>query len=439
MGARHPVWLVPLLALLAGAAVRGSPWSAAMPAWGLPALAAAALAVGWIGRKIPARLWLAGGLLLGLIAVYASNPTHRWSPGVGLLPVAHVSFLPGSAESGGSWEALGVATAIWAALVLATGLTERQVRGLQMAAALAGAAMAVAVLAQRLEPGAPRIREFTGIFVNENHFAVFSNLLLPPVLALATRARYRAVQAGRPSSPAGLYALVAVLMAAATVASGSRAGVAVMALLVAAHVGSCRQQIRAYPFAGIPTSAGLRLAGGGAIAVAVGFAVRAFRNEWQRLESIGQEWTYRFGIVKGALAAWREQPVWGTGPGTFAAVFPYHCSDLFANRSILHAHCEPVQFLAEFGVAGVLVVVVAVALALAVRNRPGTASGEIPAFADLERRAFGFGLLACGLHALIDFPLRVPVLALIAAAWAGVWIGTRPASVAAASAEGTRP
>ena len=436
MVARRPVLLASLLVLLAGAAACGGPWTVAANGWWLPALAAATLAIGLVARNMSARLWLAGGLLLGLFALYAVNPTYRWSPGVGLLPVAHLPFLPGSAEPGGTWEALGVAMAAWVAFSLALGLSGRQIRGLQLAAALAGAAMALAVLAQRLEPGAPRIREFTGIFVNENHFAVFSNLVLPVVLALASRARYRAVQAGRPSSPAGLFILVAVLLAAATVACGSRAGAAVMALVIAAHVGSCRRQIRAYPFAGIPASAFLRVAGGAAIAVAAGFAVRAFRSEWQRLETVGQEWTYRFGILKAALAAWRERPAWGTGPGTFAAVFPYYQSELFQNRAIVHAHCEPVQFLAEFGVAGALVVALAGALALAARNRSGAASGEIPAFADLERRAFGFGLLACGLHALVDFPLRVPLLALIAAAWAGVWIGTRSASAATAPAGG---
>lgn len=430
MAARRPVLLVPLLVLLAAAAVSHGPWAVHVPVWLLPALAAAALAVGASGRRLPARLWLAGGLGLGLIALYAVNPTHRWSAGMGLLPVVHVPYLPGSTEPGGSWEALGVAAATWAAYALAFGLSTRQVRGLQLAAALAGAAMALAVLAQRLEPGAPRIREFTGIFVNENHFAVFSNLLLPTVLALASRARYRAVQEGRPSSPAGLYTLVAALMAAATVACGSRAGVAVMALLVAAHVGSCRRQIRDYPFAGIPASKGRRWAGGAAIAVAAGFAVRAFQNEWQRLETVGQEWTFRFGLLQDALAAWRDRLAWGTGPGTFAAVFPYYRSEMFENRTILHVHCEPVQFLAEFGLAGGFLVALAIVLALSARNPSGAGPEEIPAFADLERRAFGFGLGALALHALIDFPLRIPVLALIAAAWAGVWAGTRPALLA---------
>ena len=53
-------------------------------------------------------------------------------------------------------------------------------------------------------------------------------------------------------------------------------------------------------------------------------------------------------------------------------------------------------------------------------------TSEIPPFADLERRAFGFGLIACGLHCLIDFPLRIPLIALLAATWAGVWVGTSP-------------
>ena len=38
------------------------------------------------------------------------------------------------------------------------------------------------------------------------------------------------------------------------------------------------------------------------------------------------------------------------------------------------------------------------------------------------------GLAALGLHSLIDFPLRMPLIAVLAAAWAGLWAGTRPAA-----------
>ena len=119
--------------------------------------------------------------------------------------------------------------------------------------------------------------------------------------------------------------------------------------------------------------------------------------------------------------------MWGIGPGTFPAAFPYYQSAAFEGRSILHAHCEPVQFLVEFGVAGALIVLAAVALALSARGpAPAGATSGIPPFADLERRAFGFGLLGLGLHCLIDCPLRIPLIALLAATWAGVWVGTSP-------------
>ena len=416
---------VPALLLLLFAAAAW-PWPLPRP-WAAGLLPGFAL-VGLIAvRRMPLRIWIGGVCILGLIALYALNPTHRWSQGVGLLPVAHLRWLPGSADPQGTGQTLGLAAATWVAFALAFQVPARQIRWLQGIALVAGVGMALAVLFQRLGPDPTRIREYTGIFVNENHFAVFSNLLLPVVLVMASRARFRAVQEGQPSSPAGLYLLAAFLMAAAVVICRSRAGVAVLALLVAAHVGLCRRTVRDYPFVGIPVSAWLRGLGWLSIAAAAGFAVHAFGREWQKLAAIGQEWAFRSGILKDALAAWREQPIWGTGPGSFTTVFPYYQSETFAGKTILHAHCEPVQFLMEYGMVGVLVAVAAAVLLFSARAAKSASSDEIPPFADLERRAFGFGLLACVLHSLIDFPLRIPLIALIAAVWAGLWTGTRPA------------
>lgn len=415
-----------LLLLLLGLAA----WNTGAPSvgslWAWTGLSLASLAGVWCSGRVPARIWGSGGLMLGLIALYAWNASHQWIDGRGLLPLEHVRGLPASAFPQGTWEAFRVVLAALAVFALAVRLSLRQVRRLQKTAVAAAVGMALVVLFQRLGPDPTRIREYTGIFVNENHFAVFSNLLFPVVLVLAARARFRAVQEGRPSSPAGLYLLAAVLMAAAVVLCRSRAGVAVMALLVAAHVGLCRRTIRDYPFVGLPFSAWAKGTGWVAIAAAAGFAARAFGREWRQLSAIGNEWAFRSGILKDALAAWRERPVWGTGPGTFTAVFPYYQSEMFAGKTILHAHCEPVQFLMEFGAAGMLAVGLAVALALFARAPNRADAGKIPPFADLERRAFGFGLLACGLHCLVDFPLRMPLIALLAAAWAGVWAGTRP-------------
>ena len=417
-----------LVLLLLGAAAGDVPLPAAWRIGTLAGLSLLALAVVLFFGRLPARIWIAGGLVLGLIALYAWNASHRWIDGRGLVPLEHVPGMPASAFPGGTWGTFRVGLASFAVFALASRMSARQVRWLQGVAVVAGAGMALAVLMQRLEPNPFHVYERTGIFVNENHFAVFSNLLLPVALAMASRARFRAVQEGRPSSPAGLYLLAAVLMAAAVVLCRSRAGVAVMALLVAAHVGLCRRIFRAYPFVGIPVSPWLRGMGWLSIAAAAGFAVRAFVREWRQVEIIGREWAFRSGILKDALAAWREHPVWGIGPGAFPVVFPYYQSAMFEGKTILHAHCEPVQFLIEFGVAGGILALAGMALALfARRGEPFAAAAEIPPFADLERRAFGFGLVACALHCLVDFPLRIPLIALLAAAWAGVWAGTRPA------------
>ena len=416
-----------MLLLLLGVAAWNGPLSAPWTTWALPVLALLALLGGLRSGGLPARIWTAGGLWLGLIALYAWNASHGWIDGRGLVPLEHLRGWPASAFPEGTWNTFRLALALFAAFALGFRLSRRQIRGLQGIAVVAAIAMALVVLMQRLEPNPFHVYEHTGLFVNENHFAVFSNLLLPVVLVMASRARFRAVQDGRPSSPAGLFLLAAALMAAAVVLCRSRAGVAVMALLVAAHVWLCRRTIREYPFAGVPRSSWLKGMGGLSIAVAAGFAVRAFWREWRQIEVIGQEWAFRSGILKDALAAWRDHPAWGIGPGTFPAAFPYYQSAAFEGRSILHAHCEPIQFLVEFGVAGALIVLVAVALALSARGpSPAVATGEIPPFAELERRAFGFGLLGLGLHCLIDFPLRIPLIALLAATWAGVWVGTAP-------------
>ena len=423
-----PFPLAFLLLLLGGAA-----WDFPGPVWLLPGVALLALAGCLAPGGLPARIGVAGGLWLGLIALYAWNASHGWSDGRGLVPRNHLGGWPASAFPAGTWIAFRLALATFAAFVLGFRLSRRQIRWLQWGAAAAGAAMALAVLMQRLEPNRGSLFAHTGIFVNENHFAAFSNLLLPVVFGAASRARFRAVQAGWPSSPAGLFLLVAALMGAAVVLCRSRAGVAVMALLVAAHVWQGRRTIRDYPFAGVPMSGWAKGLGGLSVALAAGFAGRAFWREWRHVEFFGQEVAFRFGILKDALGAWREQPAWGVGPGTFSVVFPYYQSAAFQGRAILHAHCEPVQLLVEFGVAGTLVILVVATLLLGARRSESAAPEEIPPFAELERRAFGFGLLACGLHCLVDFPLRISLIALIAATWAGAWAGTRSAAPAVSS------
>lgn len=430
-----PLVLVLLFGVAAGTPLLPKTWSG----WVLPGFAGLSLLV--VARDLPIRLWVAGGAILGLIGIYALNPTHQWSEGVGLLPLdSHIRGLPGSAFAGGSWVAFGLALALLAAFALAFQLSEGQVRGVQLAALIGGAAMALMVLGQRLEPRPFPVFERTGIFVNENHFAVFSNLILPVVLALAARAHFRAVRTGRPSSPAGLFLLVAILMGAAVVMCRSRAGAAVMALVVAAHVGLVAGLRRQYPFLGGGAARWMKAAGGMALALAMTLAIMAFAREWKHLGDIRGEWEFRSGIVKDTVGMWRDHQVWGTGPGTYEVAFPYYQSAGFEGRLIRHAHCEPIQFLSEFGVAGGIGLLAAMGLLLSATRKACPPAMDFPAFGELERRAFALGLWACALHSVVDFPLRVPLIALLAAAWAGVWAGHRGGlrEKAAVALEGAR-
>jgi hypothetical protein len=426
-----PIRLGLLLGLI-GVGLGPGPLAGTWRFWSFPVLALLTAASLATERRLPARLWLAAAAIPGLLAVYALNPSHRWMEGVGLLPVSHRSWLPCSAYPAGTWEALALAAGLLAAFALAFQLSTRE-RNLLLGLAAAGAAaMACGVLLQRLEPNRWSIYETTGIFVNENHFAVYANLHLPLMLALAARARFRAVQAGRVSSPAGLIGLAALLLAAAVVLSRSRAGVTVMVLLVLAHLWRGRRLVRLHPFLDAPRASVSRLLGWVAAAAAAGVVLVVLAREFQRRADVASEIQFRLAILRDVGRTWLDRPAWGTGPGSFTAVFPYYQAELFRGQAVLHAHCEPAQGLAEYGWAGLLWLGGAVGLVLSARPRRNACSAndgaEIPGFAAWERPALAAGLLALGLHACMDFPLRVPLIALLVAVWAGVWAGSRPAA-----------
>jgi len=428
---------IALLCLLLVLGLSTQPLSLSVPwgQWVLPGVAALILLGSLFAGGIPFRVWAAGAACLGLLAFYMWNPTHRWNEGLGLLPVQNWIVGPGSASPAGTWNTLLLAVPMLAAFVLAFRLSETQTSVLQMLVMVAAATLSVWVISQRLEPGHSSVFEYTGIFVNENHFAVCMNLVLPLVLALASRSRFQAVQEGRPSSPAGLYVLAAVLICVAIVLSQSRAGITVMALVVAVHIFRAHRWVIQYPFAGVPAPPFMKVIGGGIILAVAGLAIAAFAREWQQISSIQREWAFRFGMVQDTWASWQAHPWWGIGPGAFTDVFPYYQSEMFKGKEILHAHCEPVQFLAEYGVAGGAWVLGSILLMGFARSRTWIESVRLPPFSVLERRAFGLGLFAFALHSIVDFPFRIPLLAVMAAAWAGVWAGHRAATRSASGSE----
>lgn len=407
-------------------------------------------AVQSVGRR---QLLRSAGLaslpLLALLAVYAINPTHRADPGGALVPLPHLRGAPGAVFQSGALIAAGRIIAALSVFAMSAAMGRRASRIATTALALGAGLVAVVAIQQRLLPRPFPIFEYTGVFVSPNHFAAFANLALPLALSAAWRARYDAFRRGRPSSPAPLFFLAALLLAFAIALSRSRAGLALLLFSAAVSWKITLRLERRYGH-WHPQSLAVRVALPLAVLLAAfaGLALAGARG-WPA----ASEWQFRTAIIRDALRMWKDRPLWGVGPGGFAWAYPYYQSNTDATVSVLHAHCEAVQFLAEFGALGALIALGAVGAMVCQlwRGLNGNDS-EGPSFAEIERPFAGLALATVALHGLVDFPLRAPAVALLAAFCAGQWVAgsghrrgardnrvTAPGTAAPASAESAAP
>jgi O-antigen ligase len=142
---------------------------------------------------------------------------------------------------------------------------------------------------------------------------------------------------------------------------------------------------------------------------ATGALAAARRGDWDLLL------TYRLGPWSAAIEMVGERPLLGFGPGTFAAEFVPHRlkAEILSRRRLINplvtssyseAHSEPLQALAEGGVAGLAGLAAAAAVLLAlwrVARGRGAAATEA---------ALLFAILVAGaVAALTWFPLQRPV------------------------------
>ena len=116
-----------------------------------------------------------------------------------------------------------------------------------------------------------------------------------------------------------------------------------------------------------------------------------------------------------AALAWQAFP-WGTGVGSFAWVSSASQPAALGQFWINLAHNDYAQWLADTGLAGVLVL--AAAVALLVRRASRWEGGTLST-------ACALGLLAVGLHAWVDYPFHIPVNSMLAATLLG-WLLREP-------------
>jgi len=259
----------------------------------------------------------------------------------------------------------------------------------------------------------------TGTFVNKNHFACFLAMGLAAgagtILGSVRRARHAG--GGRPQalvSATSRNLTLALLLAvglAGLLASFSRAGITVgllaLALTVTLAGGSLRPRTRVAVASLLVLIALVPLGRLGPDRLARRFAESAR----SLTEPGGRE---RVWLDTAAMIA--DYPVSGTGFGTFAAAYPLYRSPE-VRLYYVHAHNDPLQFLAEGGVCGslaltLLAVPVACAMAAAFRGRLGATAVGLAA-----------GLLAILLHGLVDFGFHIPANAATAAILAGALLG----------------
>ena len=152
---------------------------------------------------------------------------------------------------------------------------------------------------------------------------------------------------------------------------------------------------------------------------------------WQAVNAPGERFidnAENISTVGGRLPAWEaglsmvpDHPVLGTGFGTFEYAFkPYQPADL--NGLWEYAHNDYLQFLIEGGVVSLgLAVAFLVLLFLPSRRKREKSKGVAP-----FRAACAGGLAAVLFHSFVDFPLRIPAVALLTAFLVGLYLASEP-------------
>lgn len=231
-----------------------------------------------------------------------------------------------------------------------------------------------------------------GAFANRSHLAGLLALIVPvfAMLGLGPR-RGSGALAQRAAVAASLLLLVAAMLA-----TRSRAGACLLAIEGAALVlwALRRRHARAAAVALIAAAvAAVLILPAAGPSLLQGFALDVADG--------------RLALLQRSFAAAVTFFPLGSGAGTYAGVFAtFDTTATLDTVFVNHAHDEPVQLLFELGIAGAALFAAAAALTINVLVRHAD---------DGLRWACALGVAAALLHSLVDYPLRVPLPALVCA------------------------
>ncbi len=341
----------------------------------------------------------------------------------GLQPWREISLVPYR-----GWNAFYAMLVPAAAMVLAVQIDREDHRklvfvliGAAFASALLGMVQAITGFSQALyfydvtNTGSP-----TGLFANRNHMAAMQVCILPLLALLAARAkgpRMRIVQ-----TASATIGLLSIMMAAAT---GSRAGIALSLVALAASwlVWRARpnrpeaRRRREKRQTWVPYAFGAF-----GVAVLVGFAVLLTQSQsFERISGTSPVEEFRFTVWETTIGFLPQYLPLGSGVGSFVEIFQVHEPSAMLGTSYWnHAHNDWLEWALEGGIpalaimAFVLFAYLRRAFGLFTQSRTGQLEVQLGL-------AGAVILFVLGLWSAVDYPLRVPALACVAAL-ASVWM-----------------
>jgi O-antigen ligase len=247
-------------------------------------------------------------------------------------------------------------------------------------------------------------------FVNRNHFGSFVAMFCPAALVLCSSA----LAARRPGRALG-WGLVFAAMTFATAMSLSRGAWVAYAAGMTVLLGAAVLRRRAL------VAAVVLVAGAAAVLALASVRSPALRSRAASLagQSLVQQGQSRLATWRDSVWMLADYPLLGAGAEAFGMAFPRYART--PNRkSFQHAENDYVQFAVEYGLLG-SALAAACAAAAAVRWRRHRLR-ESPDDA-LDLSVLGAFAVA-GVHAMLDFPLHVPLFFLTLCSLAGLALPT---------------
>jgi hypothetical protein len=360
-------------------------------AWGAGILLLFGLCTLWVRDRWAVAAFQSGFLLLGLLLLgwRAIRPYPLFTNAC-LWPLGGIAVWAGAQIALGitvqksvTWEAMTeFAVHLVAAWVMVQAVSSPTVRSALVRVWLWGSAILAAQALLQVLSGDGRAfwtfdtgyaSEVLGPFVYKNKFAQFAELLMPLALCRAL--------VGGPK--ARIYLVPAAVLFSAVVASGSRAGVALLIVELFVLLVLCWRR-------GVISAKQAALLGFGSTAM---FALWGFLAGWdllfERLLTIDPLSDHRWPIMWSSSQMAREHIWTGFGMGCWPLVYPGYAS-FDIGVVVNQAHCDWLQWLGEGG----LPMFILMSWLLAGLARRGW------------RRIWGIGLVFVMIHAMIDYPFH---------------------------------